>query len=65
MFDFSVDSYGPQLREMSAEMQARAHFFKIGIGGKDEIVDGNQFHTLGTLMKQNGHDWIDICRRLS
>lgn len=41
-------------------MSKRAHFFQIGVGDKDEIKDGKQFHTLTTLMKNNGHDWIDI-----
>lgn len=45
---------------MDPEMSKRAHFFQIGVGDKDEIKDGHQFHTLTTLMKNNGHDWIDI-----
>jgi len=45
---------------MPESLSKRAHFFKVGLGDKDEIKDGNQFHTLTTLMKNNGHDWIDI-----
>jgi len=45
---------------MDPEMSKRAHFFQIGVGDKDEIKDGHQFHTLTTLMKNNGHEWIDI-----
>lgn len=52
--------FGPQLQAMNESMQARAHFHKYGLGGKDELVDGNQFYTLKTIMKQNGHRWIDI-----
>lgn len=62
MYDFSVDKYGPQLEAMSSPFQARAHFFNYGIGGRDEIVDGDQFYTLKTLMSMNGHDWIDILK---
>jgi hypothetical protein len=45
---------------MPESISRRAHFFKIGLGDKDEIKDGNEFKTLTTLMKDNGHDWIDI-----
>lgn len=62
MYDFSVDKFGPQIEAMNATMQARAHFHQFGVGGKDEIIDNNQFYTLETLMNQNGHDWIDILK---
>lgn len=33
-----------------------------GIGKEDKTVDGHPFYTLRTLMKMNGHDWIDILK---
>jgi len=62
MYDFSVSTFGPQLQAMDPAMSSRAHFFQYGIGGKDEVVDGHQFFTLASLMKMNGHDWIDILK---
>jgi hypothetical protein len=54
--------YGPQIHELSEDKRARAHFFSYGIGSKDEEIDGVNFYTLETLMRMNGHDWIDIRR---
>lgn len=62
MYDFSVTEYGPQLKAMDPEMSKRAHFHPYGIGKEDKTVDGHPFYTLRTLMKMNGHDWIDILK---
>ncbi|TAQ86166.1 hypothetical protein B7494_g5521 [Chlorociboria aeruginascens] len=58
-FDFSVNSFGPQL---SPSYQARAHFKKVGLGAEDEFQSSPPFFTLQTLMEQNGHTYIDILK---
>ncbi|KAL3426102.1 hypothetical protein PVAG01_02893 [Phlyctema vagabunda] len=59
-YDFSVDSFGPQL---SAAHKNRAHFQKFGLGDKDELKQPRtQFYTLQTLMQQNQHTYIDILK---
>ena len=52
--------YGPQIEWLDEPLRKRAHFFPYGIASKDGHVDGTPFYTLKTLMKMNGHDWIDI-----
>ena len=59
-FDFSVEKWGPQMLEQPYDITKRAHFYKWGVGGVDEVKDGNQFYKLSTLMKMFGHEWIDI-----
>lgn len=64
-YDFSVDSWGPQIED-NPELRSRAHFHKWAVGGKDAHgpdYDPNfQVYTLHTLMKLNGHTWIDILK---
>jgi len=64
-YDFSVASWGPQIEDVPA-LKQRAHFFKYAIGSKDDHGPGSdpdfQVYTLDTLMKQNGHTWIDILK---
>ncbi|CAD6572594.1 MAG: hypothetical protein CYPHOPRED_004889 [Cyphobasidiales sp. Tagirdzhanova-0007] len=62
MYDFSVEKYGPQIEWLDEPLRKRAHFFPYGIASKDGHVDGTPFYTLKTLMKMNGHDWIDILK---
>ena len=50
-YDFSVDGWGPQI---PSKHLSRVHFGKFGLGGSDKHDGKNQFHTLQTLMKQNG-----------
>ncbi|KAF9550406.1 hypothetical protein EC957_000708 [Mortierella hygrophila] len=39
------------------------HFFKYFVGGKDEVdKDGTVWKTLKTIMKENGHEWIDVLK---
>jgi len=41
----------------------RSHFFPYFIGKTDHVDEnGKQWKTLKTLMKENGHDWIDILK---
>ncbi|EJU02303.1 hypothetical protein DACRYDRAFT_79082 [Dacryopinax primogenitus] len=65
-YDFSVDSWGPQI-ETVPSLKQRAHFFKYAIGDKDDHGPGSsdpefQVYTLDTLMKLNGHTFIDILK---
>ncbi|KZT54621.1 hypothetical protein CALCODRAFT_499557 [Calocera cornea HHB12733] len=64
-YDFSVNSWGPQIEDVPA-LKRRAHFFKYAIGDKDDHGVGSnpdfQVYTLDTLMKQNGHTFIDILK---
>ncbi|KAF9431115.1 hypothetical protein BGZ94_008890 [Podila epigama] len=57
-YDASVDRMGP-------ETHGREHVtFKPYFIGKEDKVDANgkTWKTLRTLMKENGHDWIDILK---
>ncbi|KZO95437.1 hypothetical protein CALVIDRAFT_564841 [Calocera viscosa TUFC12733] len=64
-YDYSVNSWGPQI-ENNPKLKSRAHFHKWAVGGKDAHgadYDPNfQVYTLDTLMKLNGHTWIDILK---
>jgi len=64
-YDFSVNSFGPQIVN-SPELQGRAHFHKWAIGAKDAHgpdYDPNfQVYTVDTLMRLNGHSFIDILK---
>ncbi|GJJ78637.1 hypothetical protein EMPS_10996 [Entomortierella parvispora] len=56
-YDASVDAMGPEARG------PRSHFFPYFIGKTDHVdEDGKQWRTLKSLMKDNGHDWIDILK---
>ncbi|KDQ10559.1 hypothetical protein BOTBODRAFT_36088 [Botryobasidium botryosum FD-172 SS1] len=62
-YDFSVDKWGPEI-ENDPERASRAHFFSYGISGKDAHAPGDNppMYTLSTLMKMNGHKFIDILK---
>ena len=56
---------------MTPDLAQRAHFHAYALGGEDRApVEGAKkgtaeaahMHSLGTLMKQNGHDFIDILK---
>ncbi|KAK3833934.1 MAG: methyltransferase domain-containing protein [Linnemannia elongata] len=39
------------------------HFFKVFVGDQDRIdEEGNTWKTLKTIMKDNGHEWIDVLK---
>lgn len=39
------------------------HFSKVFIGNKDRVdADGSVWKTLPTIMKENGHHWIDVLK---
>ncbi|KAF9141806.1 hypothetical protein BGX30_004100 [Mortierella sp. GBA39] len=57
-FDASVDRIAGD-----AAGDPNIHFFKYFIGGKDKVgKDGTIWKTLKTIMKENGHEWIDVLK---
>ena len=62
LFDFSVDTYGPQLQQAPQGIQSRAHFKPYGLGTVDEEQDGKRFYTLQSLMDMNKVEHIDILK---
>ncbi|KAF8939967.1 hypothetical protein BGZ47_007926 [Haplosporangium gracile] len=57
-FDASVDKIAGD-----AAGDPNIHFFKYFIGGKDTVdKDGTVWKSLKTIMKENGHDWIDVLK---
>ncbi|KAF9141707.1 hypothetical protein BG015_001188 [Linnemannia schmuckeri] len=57
-FDASVDKIAGDAAD-----DPNIHFFKYFIGGKDTVdKDGTVWKTLKTIMKENGHDWIDVLK---
>ncbi|KXN83207.1 hypothetical protein AN958_01721 [Leucoagaricus sp. SymC.cos] len=60
-YDYSVKSFGPEIPKESLH---RAHFKAYGLSGEDKHgpEDDPPMYTLDTLMKMNGHDFIDILK---
>ncbi|KAJ7482217.1 methyltransferase domain-containing protein [Mycena galericulata] len=58
-FDFSVSEWGPELRA-DTEVNSRAHFFPWKIGGVDNHEASPKEYSLQGIMKELGHDFIDI-----
>lgn len=58
-YDYSVESFGPQL---SSAYASRAHFKKVGLGATDMPQNRPPFYSLASLMRQNGHDYMDILK---
>ncbi|KAJ6542733.1 methyltransferase domain-containing protein [Mycena capillaripes] len=58
-FDFSVSEWGPELRA-DTEVNLRAHFFPWKIGGIDNHDANPKEYSLQGIMKEFGHDFIDI-----
>ncbi|KAF9975960.1 hypothetical protein BGZ73_000186 [Actinomortierella ambigua] len=57
-YDASVSKMGPE-----SDGRPKVHFKPYFIGKKDEVdAHGKQWRTLSSLMKENGHDWIDILK---
>ncbi|KAG0313558.1 hypothetical protein BGZ99_008749 [Dissophora globulifera] len=56
-YDASVAAMGPEATS------DRSHFKPYFIGREDHVdAQGKTWKTLKTLMKENGHDWIDILK---
>jgi len=62
-YDFSVNSFGPEI-ERTYRLKERSHFFPWALGGRDAHGPENdpKVYTLDTLMRMNGHDFIDILK---
>ncbi|KAG0235127.1 hypothetical protein BGW42_005777 [Actinomortierella wolfii] len=57
-YDASVDRMGPE-----TDGRPKANFKPYFVGDEDRIApDGKVWKTIKTLMKENGHDWIDILK---
>ena len=57
-YDYSVDGWGEQL---SSETP-RLHFSKVAIGGKTVPKDSSRTMSIPDVMRQNGHDYVDIMK---
>ncbi|KAF8265518.1 methyltransferase domain-containing protein [Lactarius quietus] len=62
-FDFKVDNWGPEIAGDQAHKE-RAHFLRFALGGTDKHneTDNPKYWTLDSLMKYNGHTFIDILK---
>jgi hypothetical protein len=60
-YDFSVKTFGPEIANVSA-LDARGHFFSYGLGSEDTPYADPPMFTLQSLMRQNGHDFIDLLK---
>jgi len=62
-YDYSVLEFGPEV-EHDHTLLPRAHFHAYALGGVDSYGPGTKppFYTLPTLMKINGHSFIDILK---
>lgn len=58
-YDFSVVDFGKQL---SAANRNKAHFTQAGIAGHTDPTRTPPYWSIQDLMKQNGHDYIDILK---
>jgi hypothetical protein len=60
-YDFSVNSFGP---EITWSQKSRTHFFPYGLAGHDQhgSNDEQKMYTLDSLMRMNGHTYIDILK---
>lgn len=60
-YDFSVKDFGPEIRNVP-HLAARSHFKSWGLAGKDDPNGRPPMYTLQSLMKMNGHKFIDILK---
>lgn len=60
-YDFSVSQWGPEMRGNPA-WGSRIHFKPYKLGGVDDSSVHPEIHTLGGLMKMNGHTFVDILK---
>jgi hypothetical protein len=58
-YDFSVEGWGKQI---PTSERHRTFFRKVGLGKEDKHEASPPFYTLPTLMKENGHTYIDILK---
>ncbi|KAL8277880.1 hypothetical protein RQP46_009699 [Phenoliferia psychrophenolica] len=58
-YDFSVNSFGPQIPRADA---SRAHFFPYMLSSQQKPKNSPPEWTLGGLMKENGHKWVDLIK---
>lgn len=60
-YDFSVNAFGPEI-ETIPDLQARSHFFPYALGSEDSPNADPPTFTLQTLMKKNGHTFVDVLK---
>jgi len=62
-YDYSVFTWGPEINN-DPELMKRAHFQPWALGGSDNHTDTDypRYWTLDSLMKHNGHTFIDILK---
>ncbi|KDQ55720.1 hypothetical protein JAAARDRAFT_159072 [Jaapia argillacea MUCL 33604] len=60
-YDFSVNSFGPEITSVP-NLDSRAHFYPYALGPSDAPTSDPPMFTLQTLMKRNGHSFIDILK---
>jgi len=62
-YDFSVNGWGPEING-DPELSGRAHFRPWALGGSDrhQEHDHPKYWTLDSLMKLNGHTFIDVLK---
>ncbi|KAF7307589.1 Methyltranfer-dom domain-containing protein [Mycena indigotica] len=60
-FDFSVTKWGPELLN-DHEVNNRSHFHQYKITGKDNHNASPKEYSLSGIMKELGHDFIDILK---
>ncbi|KAF4989037.1 hypothetical protein FDECE_14828 [Fusarium decemcellulare] len=58
-YDFSVDSWGPQI---ASDYASRAHFAKVRLGNKTDTTHEPPSYTIQDLMRANGHTYVDILK---
>ena len=59
-YDYSVTQFGPQLR--NSPYGSKAHFFQYALGATDNHQATPPTYTLASMMKENGHTFIDILK---
>jgi len=63
--DCEIWAFDGSINEVTGDVKnnPRLHFNKIFVGNEDKLdEDQNVWKTLKTIMKENGHDWIDILK---
>jgi len=60
-YDFSVVDFGPEVRNIPY-LKQRSHFQQWGLAGEDGPDNNPPMYTLQTLMKMNGHKFIDLLK---
>lgn len=58
-YDYTVDAWGNQLHE---SYRPRTHFLRVGISGVTNETRTPPFYSVKDLMRQNGHEYIDIMK---